>query len=136
MSQDIVNLTSNKRFDLPDEELQNRINNISFVKDVYGFYAKIEVGVEEKSLKSARRSSFIWDIKPVSTPTFVEATPIYTMNMFSPYSSPMMFKPTLSEILSQIPDELANSIKYFSIFDDTARVYDDKLHEFIVCLYV
>ena len=105
-----------KEFSIPkisDEELRSRAARIKALVRKEGKLYTIE------QPKNLRQTAFLWD------PVFKERSGVVMelgrVRTLHSYGAPSLFKPSIAEVLAQIPPELAAKVKAFEVLGpDTA----------------
>lgn len=119
------------------------VERASKIRGLIGDNNKI---VREYPANEMEETSYIWEKTATTTETVgnLDLKVIRDVEMLSKYSYYGYFKPTIAEILSQIPEEDLPQVKYFKIVDspqvenDFAKhreAFDDGFHTFTVRLY-
>lgn len=89
--------------------------------------------LKEYSLDELRHRSYIWDDADMTTPveeTSVKLRPIGTFKCLHTWGAPSFFKPSIAEVLAQIPIELLGSAFAFQIIGMPETVNDFYADEF------
>lgn len=80
-----------------------------------------------------RRTAFTWDPKFVE---MVEPGPVLAeFDTYHSFGAPALFKPSLAEVLAQIPRDLRPYVQAFELDTETAEIWDEGYHVASVTLY-
>lgn len=110
-----------------DNELLERYKNIKPIVynwDDYFFYY-----LRNFNLNELKELTFLYDInknisKRVKHNNCVTVDILDEFSCYHKYKSPMFFKPTIAEILSQFPDELLNEANAFYLYEYPKNSFD------------
>ena len=95
------------------EELAGRIRPVYEFKDgVLRYIQPVDL----------RKTAYTWDPKPAELAENLKV--LSEFRTFHSYGSPMFFKPSIAEVLAQIPEEFLNKIRAFQIVDAPVHVDD------------
>lgn len=80
-----------------------------------------------------RTQSYIWD--PELTEVVEEGKALAELDTYHGFGAPALFKPSLAEVLAQIPLDLRPHVTAFELDPESAEVFDDSHHVVAVTLY-
>lgn len=112
---------------ISDEELEQLLKQIKpLVRDEQGHLRAI-------ADVPPRTTSYIWDPELLEA---VDPGPVLAeFDTYHSFAAPVLFKPTLAEVLAQIPADLQPYAKAFELDQDSAEVWDESHHVASVTLY-
>jgi hypothetical protein len=83
--------------------------------------------LKDYSSKDLRKAEFLWDDNDICAKvidTGVALRPTTTIRCLHRYGSPGWFRPTVAEVLAQIPPEIAEKTSAFEVVDLPQSVFD------------
>ena len=73
-----------------------------------------------------RTVAFTWALQ--TTEPALGLKRLRTVTTFHTYGAPSLFKPSIAEVISQIPEDLLTTVRAFELDVNSARLTDDKLN--------
>ena len=90
--------------------------------------------LKDYSSKDLRKVEFLWDINDISAKvvdTGVALRPTTAIRCLHKYVSPGWFRPTIAEVLAQIPPEIAQEASAFEVIDQPQKVFSTSGDDYI-----
>lgn len=110
--------------EITDEELMKRYTRIKPIAEING----TKYWLREYTLHELRKYSYIWYVEydkthPVDMRN-LQVVPRHDFECFHTYGYPGFFKPSIAEVLSQIPQELLDNVQAFEIIHEPRTAKD------------